>query len=166
MDAENCLTLIGMPGCGKTTIGQLLANALNWKFVDTDYLIESLYARRLQDITDLLPREEFLNVECSVICALKANKCVIGTGGSVIYREKAMRHLKKLGSVIYLAASLETIKSRVAQNPLRGISFGPGQDLNSLYKERIPLYQQHKDLVIDTDIHGPDACAQEILRLL
>lgn len=159
---NRCVSLIGMPGAGKTTIGRELAQLLEYAFMDSDYLIESIYGRRLQDITDQLPRNEFLNAEGQVICAIRASACVIATGGSAIYNHKAIAHLKALGPLVYLNLPLEEIKKRISVNPERGISFGPGQSIEDLFEERTVMYKREADIICDTDMGDPAACAQWI----
>ena len=105
-----CIILIGMAGAGKSTVGSALARELGWAFLDSDHLIEALYGARLQDLTDALGKEAFLDTECGVIRAIKANRTVIGTGGSVVYREEAMRHLVALGSIVHLDVPLAVIE--------------------------------------------------------
>lgn len=163
MQKDRCLILIGMPGAGKSTIGLTLAAMLHYAFIDTDFLIESIYARRLQDVTDALRREKFRDVECDVICALQAHNCVIATGGSVIYRARAMAHLAMLGHIIHLDSPLATIVERVALNPERGISCGPGQSLQDLYRERMALYSQYAEKAYNTEQMDPDVCARKII---
>lgn len=144
----------------------LLASRLGFAFVDTDYIIESLYARRLQDVTDALPREKFLDAEAAAIATLRGGDCVIATGGSVVYRPEALTHLHCLGFVIHLFVSFEIVNERIATNPERGISFGPGQTITDIYKERMPLYDEHADFVCDTTKLTPSACVDYIVAQL
>lgn len=161
-----CVSLIGMPGSGKSTIGRALAKLLGWEFADCDYLIESLYAARLQDITDALGKEKFLDVECEVIDAFRASRCVIATGGSAVYRPAAIERLRGLGPLVYLRLSLDKIIKRIAANPERGIAIAPGESLNDLFEQRRPLYEKAADFVCDTEIQSPDDCALEIANFL
>lgn len=158
-----CLTLIGMPGAGKTTLGRVLAAKLDYAFVDTDFLIESLYGRRLEDITHRFSTEEFRDIECEVVSTLRCHACVIATGGSVIYRSRAMEHLEKLGAVIFLNPALESIQERILLNPERGISFAPGQGIEDLYRERLGLYRQYASREYDTELCSPEECAENII---
>lgn len=162
----SCLSLIGMPGSGKTTIGKLIAQRLGYAFVDTDLLIESLYGRRLQEVTDELPTEVFRDVEGRVICSFSAEDCVIATGGSAIYRPRAIRHLKSLGLLILLNPDYKVIEERVNLKPDRGISFGENQSLRDIYEERQPLYLQNTDLSCDSGIMAPEECVDWILAHL
>ena len=96
MDYQN-VTLIGMPGSGKSTVGVLLAKALGYRFVDADLLIQQREGALLQDILDQRGVEGFLDVEEAVIRDLDCTGTVIAPGGSAICREEAARHLKELG---------------------------------------------------------------------
>ncbi len=155
-----------MPGAGKSTIGQILAKMFDYAFVDTDLILEALYARPLQKVTDMLSREAFLDAEAEVVCSLNARDCVIATGGSVIYRQKAMQWLKRLGPVIYLNPPLEIIVERVSRKPDRGISFGPGQSLEDIHAERTALYETCADVIYDSSTAGASKCAEKIAEML
>jgi shikimate kinase len=161
---QACISLIGMAGAGKSTVGRQLARLLDWKLVDTDQLIESVYGVPLQDLTDKLGKDAFLDVEGTIICAIKAHRVVLATGGSVVYRENAMAHLHSLGPVAYLDASLPVILERIARNPLRGLAIAPGQSVEELFREREALYVRYADCSINTGGLSPEACAKAILK--
>ena len=163
---QACITLIGMAGAGKSTVGRQLARMLGWKLVDTDQLIESAYGAPLQDITDKLGKDAFLDVEATVVCAIKAHRVVLATGGSVVYRENAMNHLHSLGSIAYLEVALPVILERIARNPLRGLAIAPGQSVEDLFNERKGLYTSYADCIIDAGGLLPEACAKAILKQL
>lgn len=166
MNNPDCVILIGMPGAGKSTIGAKLASLTGYAFLDSDYVIESIYGCRLQDISDSLSQSQFLDMEETVITEIAASKCIIATGGSVVYRDKAMSHLASLGKIIHLGLSLDDVKERVARNPQRGICFGPGQTLANLYEERMKLYRKYASYECDSGLLGPDECARWIMRQL
>ncbi|MDR0239697.1 MAG: shikimate kinase [Deltaproteobacteria bacterium] len=161
---QSCITLIGMAGAGKSTVGRQLARLLDWKLVDTDQLIESVYGVSLQDITDRLGKEAFLDVEATVICAIRAHRVVLATGGSVVYRESAMAHLRSLGPIVYLDVPLPVILERIARNPLRGLAIAPGQSVEDLFREREALYARYADCAIDAGKILPEACAKAVLE--
>ena len=163
---QACITLIGMAGAGKSTVGRQLAQLLGWKLMDTDQLIESAYGAPLQDITDKLGKDAFLDVEATVICAIRAHRMVLATGGSVVYRENAMAHLHTLGAIAYLDVSLPIILERIARNPLRGLAIAPGQSVEDLFREREALYSRYADCTIDASGLSPEACARAILEYL
>ncbi|MBQ4567406.1 MAG: shikimate kinase [Desulfovibrio sp.] len=141
-----CVILIGMAGAGKSTVGSLLARELGWAFLDSDHVMEALYGARLQDITDAMDKESFLDVEAAVICSIRAHRTVIGTGGSVVYREAAMRHLAGLGCLVHLDVPLGVIEERIARNPERGLAIAPGQTLADIFYEREALYARWRQL--------------------
>lgn len=157
-----CVTLIGMPGSGKSTIGEKLARKLGWSFMDTDKLMESLYACRLQDITDIFGKEKFLRLESGVIQGLEASKCVIATGGSVIYSPAAVARLLALGPLVYLEIPFEEMEKRIRENPERGIAIGPGQSLKELYEERAGLYTQAASFRVPNHQRTPGEVVAEI----
>lgn len=161
-----CISLVGMAGAGKSTVGVRLASALGWAFMDSDHLIEAIYGVRLQDVTDALGKDAFLDVECAVIRAINASRTVIATGGSVVYRGEAVQHLASLGPVVHLKVRFPEIERRIARNPERGLAIGPGQSLEDIYREREELYMRAATLHCPADNLAPDQCVQWILRHL
>lgn len=161
-----CVTIIGMAGAGKTTVGRALASALGWAHVDTDNLIEATYGTTLQNVADCMSKDAFLDVEAGVICRIGAKRAVLSTGGSVVYRDEAMRHLATLGPVIYLDVSLPLILERIALNPDRGLAIAPGQTIEDLYNERKALYETYTDHTIHADALSPEACSHAIIAWL
>ncbi|WP_300733191.1 homoserine kinase [uncultured Desulfovibrio sp.] len=159
---EPCISIIGMAGAGKSTVGQALAQSLDWAFMDSDYLMESLYASRLQGVTDELSKEAFLDLEACVVGSVRAPRTVLATGGSVIYREAAMRHLAAQGPVVHLEVSFEVIEERIARNPERGLAIAPGQTLRGLFEEREVLYRRYAGLHCPAAGRTPQQCAEWI----
>ena len=143
--------LIGMPGCGKTTIGTELAELIGYGYIDSDSVIVAREGKRLNEIIAELGREGFLDIEAKVNSELCATRCVIATGGSVIYREKAMEKLKTMGKIVYLKLSLDTIASRLGDLKARGVALKKGFTLKDLYEERVPLYEKYADIAVDLD---------------
>ncbi len=161
-----CISLIGMPGVGKSTVGLALAKHLNWSFVDSDYVMESLYGVPLQSVADAMTKDEFLDVEMEVLSSLRLFRTVIGTGGSVVYRDKAMLHLQSLGPVVYLHSPLPLILERIARNPDRGIAIAPGQTIEDLFNERAELYNKYCNCRLSVENLEPAECAKSILHML
>ena len=159
---QQCITLIGIAGSGKSTLGKLLSQSLSWAHVDTDKLMEAWWGTNLQSIRDHLGLKEFLLAEEKIILDIKLNRCVISTGGSVIYSQNAMDYLKTVGPVIYLQADMQTILNRVQNISTRGLVMDKGQTLEDVYWERTPLYEQHADFVVKTDEYSPQKCVQLI----
>lgn len=165
-DTRPCITVIGMAGAGKSTVGKMLALSLNWAFVDTDHIIEATYATRLQDVADKLTKDEFLDTEASIVQSIFFNRTVIATGGSVVYREKTMEHLAKLGIIVYLNVDLNLILERIAKNPERGLAIAPGQTIEDLFHERELLYKKYANITLDAKTMTPKECAQKLMKML
>lgn len=145
----NNIILIGMPGCGKSTIGVLLAKMLGYDFIDSDLLIQNKENKKLFEIIDDKGFDYFENLENEVLQSISAQNTVIATGGSAVYCEKGMLHLKKTGKVVFLSLPYNEIMHRITDIKKRGIAFRKGQTLKSLYKERLPLYQKYADITVN-----------------
>lgn len=141
--------LIGMPGVGKSTVGVVLAKKLGYAFVDADLVIQSREGKLLHEIISERGVEGFWEVEESVGKSIEAHRTVIATGGSAVYGPKAMEHYKKIGTVIYLSLPLKGIRERLGDLDERGVTLRKGQDLNSLYTERLPLYEKYADIKVE-----------------
>ena len=143
------ITLIGMPGSGKSTVGRLLAQRLGYAFLDVDPLIVEAYqAPNLQKVLDDLGTEAFLDAEAEVICTLDCDNTVLAPGGSAVLREKGALHLKKLGPVVYLKPSTQTLLKRLGNLATRGVTLAPGQTIQDLYDYRAPFYEKYADITI------------------
>lgn len=145
------IVLIGMPACGKSVTGVVLAKTLNKQFVDTDLLIQEVAGKGLQDIINEDGIDKFKELEEKVLKELAVKNAVVSTGGSAIYYDEAMQHLKENGTVVYIKANLKTIKSRLKNIKTRGVAMGKGQTLDDLYKLRMPLYEKYADITVMTD---------------
>ena len=148
MQGKN-IVLIGMPGAGKSTVGVLIAKTLGMSFVDTDLIIQEKEGRLLQDIIDRDGVEKFLGVEEEVILQFDKENCVVATGGSVIYRNDSIKHLKKNGKLIYLKLRYDEIEQRINNMSSRGIAIGKGQKLIDLFNERVVSYERYADLIVN-----------------
>lgn len=145
------IILIGMPGCGKSTCGVLAAKLMCKKFIDTDLIIQQGENMRLQQIINERGSEYFAQCEEKYVSTVDEHNCVIATGGSVVYSEKAMEHLRSIGKVIYLKISLENMKKRIRNLSTRGILLKDGYTLDDMYEERCALYEKYADEVINCD---------------
>ena len=145
------LILIGMPGCGKSTVGVVLAKALAMDFVDSDLVIQKEMGMKLSQLIDLHGDDGFRAIENRINAELNVDNSVIATGGSVVYGEDAMRHLKEIGTVIYLKLSCNTIADRLGDLHARGVTIKPGWTRQDLYNERVPLYEKWADITVDCE---------------
>ncbi len=141
--------LIGMPSCGKSTLGVLLAKRLGLRFIDSDLLIQEREGMLLHDIIESRGKEEFIRIENEVNCSVTAKNAVISTGGSAVYGDEAMRHLAALGKVVYIRISCETMLSRLGDYVHRGVVLRNGSTLEDMFAERSPLYEKYADIIID-----------------
>ena len=160
------IILIGMPACGKSTLGVLLAKTLGMSFMDTDLLIQEQEGELLQSIIDRRGLDAFLDAEERVLSGVEANHSVIATGGSAVYSEKAMEHLRSIGKVVYIRLPLGEIKKRLRNIKTRGVAMNPGQSLEDLYNQRTPLYEKYADLVIDTAGRSLEESVSEFTEVL
>lgn len=163
MNKENII-LIGMPGSGKSTCGVLAAKALLKNFFDTDLLFQGLEEKKLQDIIDDDGIEYFLSAEERAILSLDINATVVATGGSVVYSDKSMEHLKKSGKVIYLHLSYDTMVDRIKNITTRGVVVKEGDSLEDMYNERLPMYQKWADVVINCDNNTVEQTVEKIVK--
>ena len=151
MNIVQNIILIGMPGCGKSTVGVVLAKAANLDFLDSDLVIQKQMGAKLSELLDAHGDEGFRAIENRINAELAADNSVIATGGSVIYGEDAMHHLKDIGTVVYLKLSYEAIEDRLGDLHARGVTIQPGWTLRDLYNERVPLYEKWADLTVDCE---------------
>ncbi|MBP3636754.1 MAG: shikimate kinase [Clostridia bacterium] len=145
------IILIGMPGCGKSTVGVVLAKALGMDFIDSDLLIQRSRNMRLHQIIEQVGDEGFRAIENEVNAAIDVDNCIIATGGSVVYGTEAMEHLRNIGTVVYLHLEYEQVEERLGDLHARGVSMKPGQTLRDLYNERTPLYERYAHVTIPCD---------------
>ncbi len=146
------IVLIGMPACGKSTVGVLVAKALGYRFTDADLVTQETDGRRLyriiaeEGIDGFLAIEERVNL--SIGDATEVPQ-VIATGGSAVYSEAAMTHYKSVGTVVYLRLSYETVERRLGDYRNRGVVMPAGYTLRDLYDERCALYEMYADMTIN-----------------
>jgi shikimate kinase len=164
--SDSIISVIGMPGSGKSTVGATLARALGLELVDADGLIEAQEQQTLQQIMDTRGNAVFRAIEEQVLTQMPLFSSVISTGGSVIYSEKIMARLSAHSTVVYLRARFETIEYRVSLAPHRGIASDGEQTLRDLYEERVPLYERYGDIVVDCDDVTPEQITATIIQQL
>lgn len=141
------LYLIGMPGCGKSTLGKKLAEKLNYEFIDMDHYIEKQACMFVEEIFEAYGEEFFRALEQNALKDFnKMDNVIIATGGGVI-KNKANKKLMD-GKCIYLKASIEDLKIRLEHSdtvrPLLKT-----KSVEELYHERKDLYQYFQDITVD-----------------
>ena len=158
------IVLIGMPGVGKSTAGVILAKVLGYQFVDVDLLIQRRENRLLSRIIEEEGVEGFIEIESRVNASLFVEDSVISTGGSVIYGDKAMKHLSEIGVIVYLKLPFEILEKRLKDIEGRGVLLKEGQTLAGLYEERLPLYEKYAHIIIDETGLGIEQTVRRIVE--
>ncbi len=143
--------LIGMPSCGKSTLGVLLAKRLGMRFIDSDLLIQESEGLLLHEIIARDGVGGFLKIENKINAQITDNNAVISTGGSAVYGKEAMKHLSTLGKTVYLHISLQTMLSRLGDYVHRGVALPIGCTLEDMFYERDMLYRRYADIIIFVD---------------
>lgn len=152
------IILIGMPSCGKTTIGKILAQKMGKKFIDTDTLIEEKIKMPIKEFLNVDNENEFRTIETSVVKEIaKLQNLVIATGGGIIKRDINIKRLKQNGKVIFIDRDLELLIPS-DDRPLSN-NF---DSLKKIYDERYPVYLSVSDLTVKNN----DDIMQTISKLL
>lgn len=163
---KNNIVLIGMPGAGKSTLGVLLAKAVNYGFVDTDLIIQRQNGKKLYQIIEENGIDYFLKLENDTLKSLEMNNTIIATGGSAVYGEEAMENLKKIGHIVYIKLSLEEILHRIKNIKTRGIVMKNGKTIADIYDERVHLYEKYADIIVDGENTSIESCVERVMESL
>jgi len=160
------IVLIGMPGSGKSAIGVILAKMASMDFIDTDSLIRMSAGRTLQDIVDKDGHMALRRVEEQVLLDVDYQHHVIATGGSAVYSEAGMEHLKEIGAIVFLHVDLDTLKSRIHDYETRGLAKAPNQTLEDLFNERAALYTRYADVTVEcAGLEQEEVCSAILAEL-
>lgn len=160
------IIFIGMPAAGKSTVGVVAAKRLGYGFLDTDLLIQEKEGKLLHEIIRERGTDGFLEVEDRINAQVDVRRCIISPGGSVVYCKNAMEHYKKIGTVVYLKASFETIEKRIGDPRARGVALREDQTLRDLYEERRELFEKYADLTICEDGLTLEQTIGKVLKVL
>ena len=166
MSSKSNIVLIGMPACGKSTIGVQLAKWLSMGFIDTDLLVQARAGESMQAFQDTSGMDAYQTLECETVKSVVCENCVIATGGSAVYCNGAMSHLRGMAKIIFLDVPMVEIKNRIGDISQRGVVIKPGMTLDDLYAERHPLYMKYADTVIDCSGTLQDQLLRQIIRAL
>ena len=159
------IIFIGMPASGKSTVGVVVAKRLGYEFIDTDLLIQKQEKKLLKEIIAEVGNEGFLKIENQVNCGVNPEDAVISPGGSVVYCKEAMERFKKIGTIVYLKVSYDTINRRISNAKNRGVVLKDGQTLKDLYDERTALFEKYADYVISEEGLSLEETIDEVLEL-
>lgn len=160
------IVLIGMPGVGKSTVGVILAKMIGYQFTDADLLIQKQEGKLLHEIIAEKGTDGFIEIEERVNASIEASHTIIATGGSVVYGKKAMEHLSRIGTVVYLKVPYDTLEKRLEDIKGRGVVLKEGQTLRTLYDERTLLYEKYADIEISEDGLNVEQTVEKLLERL
>lgn len=161
---EKNITLIGMPGAGKSTTGIILAKTLSMGFLDSDILIQINRGQSLQSILDEQGYLALRQIEEKEILKINISNNIIATGGSAVYSNKAMEHLKKISTIVFLHVDMEELTRRIGNFETRGIAKSDDQTFQDLFVEREALYNKHAQITIDAASMTQDETALLIAK--
>ena len=167
-NAADNIVLIGMPGAGKSTLGVVLAKILNYDFLDADLVIQNKHGKTLQTLINEYGPQGFLDVENQDLQEINVHRTIIATGGSADYSDRAMEHLRSIGTVVYLQISYKELANRLGDLQERGVVMkgGMGMSLADLYEERLPLYEKWADITVDVEKTSITKAAKKVAGAL
>ena len=162
---KNSISLIGMAGAGKSSVGKELAKSLDFRLIDSDVLIEDQYGKSLQNILDDEGHIKLREIENLVLKNIHFNKTILSTGGSAVYSDEAMQHIQQNSKVIFLEVPFDQILERVPSFLNRCFAKPPTQSIEDAFLERQGLYKEYSHCTVSNtrDLHS---CVSEILKLL
>jgi shikimate kinase len=147
------ISLVGMPGSGKSTVGRQLARQLGWRFIDSDAEIERHIGGSIRAFFEQQGEDAFRDLEQATLANLvRGEATVLATGGGSVLREANRAALRSGGKVVYLRSSPEELFRRLRhdrQRPLLQVA-DPQKRLRELFQQRDPLYRDAADFVIET----------------
>lgn len=163
------IILVGYMGCGKTTVGESIAEATRYTFADTDEMIVAQQGRSISDIFAQDGEPAFRDMETALLVKMLTEKndtCVISTGGGMPVQKENRNLLRQLGTVVYLRAKPETVYERIKGDTTRPLlqCENPMERIREMIKSRNPAYEEAAELVIDVDDLTQREVAEQIIR--
>lgn len=163
------VTLIGYRGCGKSSVGRLLAERLGWSCADADEEIERLSKQSIKQIFEERGELAFRDLEEETIARLlEGDELILAAGGGAVLREATRQRMSSAGPVVWLTASPETLFERIGNDDTTGqrrpdlTSQGGLAEIRTLLEQRTPLYRSMADLQIATEGLSPDEIAERL----
>ena len=163
------IILVGYMGCGKTTVGESIAEATRYTFADTDEMIVAQQGRSISDIFAQDGEPAFRDMETALLVKMLTEKndtCVISTGGGMPVQKENRNLLRQLGTAVYLRAKPETVYERIKGDTTRPLlqCENPMERIREMIKSRNPAYEEAAELVIDVDDLTQREVAEQIIR--
>ena len=163
---KNNVILIGFMGCGKSTVGKKLADVLAYEFRDTDAMIEEDYGKTISKMFEEDGEAYFRDAETELLkkLSVEADGMVLATGGGMPMREENATLLKKVGTVVFLETTIETILSRLQKDTGRPLADGEDREarLRPLFAKRLPVYRAAAEHIVNTEEKSVDVIVEEI----
>ena len=158
----------GVNGAGKSTLGVVLAKIENLSFLDGDLLIQGQQGATLQQLIDKLGPSGFIELEGDALASIDVERTVVATGGSAVYSDRAMEHLRSIGVVVYLEISYDSLVKRLGDLQERGVVLKDGvtMSLRDLFDERRPLYERWAEITVNIDDLDITAAARKVINEL
>jgi shikimate kinase len=161
------IILIGMPGCGKSTLGVILAKELGLDFIDTDIVIQQRTGELLQATLEKHGVKALLDEEEKAILSLDMSKSsVVSTGGSAVLREGSMKHLSQNAVCVYIKLPCEEIEARINNRDTRGIAAENNETLRDIFNFRTPFYEKYADITCNCEGKSVDENVRAIIQSL
>lgn len=169
IDRARCIVLVGMPGCGKTTVGRELAKRLGLRFVDSDHEIEVRTGVKIPTIFEIEGEDGFRRRETQTLDALtEESGMVLATGGGAVIAAENRRLLAERGVVVYLNVPPYILWERTRHDrsrPLLQVP-DPRTRLQQLYTARDPLYREVAHIIVEGGRGTPHAMVRIIEKEL
>ncbi len=160
------ITLVGMPGAGKSCMSRAISKRLGMKAVDGDRVIENRIGMKLWEYIAENGLEAFKRLEADTLKNIDEDDIILAPGGSAIYYDDAMTYLKSRGPIVYLYVSFETMKERIGDYSKRGMVLEDGKTILDMYNERLVLLEKYADIKIDCDGNKYPKYQRELIAAL
>jgi shikimate kinase len=158
--------LIGMMGCGKSTVGQMLASKVGYRFLDTDHLVEQVSQQSVASIFAMAGEEEFRVIESKVLSEVSAyTRLIVATGGGLVMRQENWGHLRQ-GLIVWIDVPADLLWERLAQDRSRPLlqSDDPQATLREILATRQSRYAEADLRIVVSANQSPAAVANNILE--
>ncbi len=162
---KSIISLVGLRGSGKTTVGRLLAERLNWKFLDSDLEVERAAGIEINEYFRNNKLKEFRDAEAAAIAdAHKLSDIIIATGGGCVEREETRAALKT-GFCVWLTAKPEILFGRLQNAPRPALTgLPPMREIEFIMEKRRLFYEETAKLTVSTDALTPEEACDAIQR--
>ncbi len=144
------IVLIGISGCGKTSIGQMLAKKLTYEFIDTDDVVEN-FGMTIEELFES-GEESFRCIETMAVKQVSTyENVVISTGGGVVTVKENMEYLLKDSYVVFIVRDIKRIKKSLEKEKNKRPLLVDENALDRLYKKRLPLYEKYSHIAVENN---------------